>query len=56
MSNYLKTCSATFPQSTESLIPEAHFHPELLLGSVESQRLQCLVTSFLWKYLASDNF
>lgn len=43
-------------QSTESLIPEAHFHPELLLGSVKSQRLQCLVASFLWKHVASDSF
>ena len=38
MSNYLKTCSASFSQSTESLI--SALHPELLSGGVENQQLQ----------------
>ena len=43
--SYLRACSASFSQGIESLIP--HFHPELLLGCVEGQQLQWLVTSFL---------
>ena len=39
---YLMTCSASFSQSTECLIPD--LHPELLPGRVEDQRLQWLVT------------
>ena len=34
----LKTCSASFPQSTEGLISD--LHPEVLSGGVESQQLQ----------------
>ena len=36
MSNYLKTCSGSFSQSTESLI--SALHPELLSGGVENQQ------------------
>jgi len=36
MSNYLKTCSANFSQSTESLL--SALHPELLSGDVENQQ------------------
>ena len=50
----LKACSASFPQSTECLIPD--LCPELLSGCVEGQRLQWIVTSFLQKQMASDNF
>ena len=32
-SSYLKACSASFPQSTEHLIPD--FHPELLSGELK---------------------
>ena len=38
VSNYLKTCSASFHQSIECLIPA--LHPELLSGGVENQQLQ----------------
>ena len=41
ISNYLKTCSASFSQSTERLIPD--LHPELLSGGVEVQQLQRLM-------------
>ena len=34
----LKTCAASFSQSTECLI--SALHPELLLGDVENQQLQ----------------
>ena len=43
--SYLRVCSASFSQGIEYLIPD--FHPELLLGCVEGQQLQRLVTSFL---------
>ena len=39
---YLKACSASFPQSTECLVPDPH--PELLSGDVEGQQLQWILT------------
>ena len=35
---YLKTCPASFSQSTECLIPD--LHPEPLSGGVEGQQVQ----------------
>ena len=38
ISNYLKTCSASFSQSAGGLL--AALHPELLSGDIEGQQLQ----------------
>ena len=41
ISNYLKTCSASFSQSTEWLISD--LHSELLSGGIEGWQLQWLI-------------
>ena len=48
MSNYLKTCSASFCLSTECLT--SALHPELLLGSIHVQKH---MTDSLWRQMGN---